>query len=168
MNTKTIATAALLAFVAVSVGYLIVSEATTDRPKTAAADEAAPAHASTAPTAAPPPAPAQDKVIAYYFHNTKRCATCLKIEQLAEEALRERFADAFESGRLQWRELNMEKPANARFVEEYQLVASSVVLVDVENGERRNWEKMDKIWELVGDEAAFKHYIADQAQAYLE
>lgn len=162
MSAKTIGTVLLLAFVAISVGYLVMTESTTQL--TPATQPAAPA----APGAITASAPA-NRVIAYYFHNTRRCATCLKIERLAEEALRERFASAFDDGTLSWIAINMEEPGNGHYIEDYELVTSSVVLVDVEDGQTREWTTMDDVWQLVhDDENTFKVYIVTQARDYLE
>jgi len=180
MNAKAVGTIMLLAFVAVSVGYLIVSEfkassaadPATETPAAPVVGEQ-PTEDAPAVEAVPeePPAAAAPghKVVAYYFHNTQRCKTCLKIERLAEEALREEFAPAFEAGELEWRAVNMEEPPNEHFVQDYQLVTSSLVLVDVHDGAERDWTNMEKVWEFVhDDEAAFKQYVAEQVREYLE
>lgn len=188
MNVKTVGTVILLAFVAVSVGYLIMSESkSADTGDVASGQGAAqippegePVGANSKPAtgtssdvvpsdqAAEPAQPAH-KVIAYYFHNTQRCMTCNKIERLAEEALRERFAEPLEEGELEWRVVNMEEPPNTHFVQDYQLVASSLVLVDLHDGEQREWANMEKVWQYVhDDEAQFKQYVAEQTREYLE
>lgn len=188
MSAKSIGTIVLLAFVTVSVGYLIVSESqTTDlgdsaatrpgppqAPETAAVEARREPSATVGDDAAPTTSPAEaeqaaHKVIAYYFHNTQRCMTCNKIERLAEQTLRERFADALKSGALEWRTVNMEEPPNTHFVEDYQLVASSLVLVDMHDGRQRDWVTMDNVWQYVhDDETEFKRYVAEQTRAYLE
>ncbi len=190
MKIKHIGTGVLLTFVAVSVGYLVISEAQTGDGEqvTASADATPPATpVQDGQTGEDAPAPAVEdagngaddspaadaprthKVIAYYFHNTKRCMTCNKIERLAEEALREQFAEPLETGVLEWRVVNMEEPPNTHFVHDYQLVASSLVIVDVHDGEQRDWTNMEKVWQYVhDDEAAFKRYVAEQTRTYLE
>lgn len=165
MKPKTLITIALLAFVAVSLGYLIVSESTSSP---AQPTGAATAEEATAPSSVPSTSEPSHKVLAYYFHNTKRCKTCLKIERLAKEALDEWCADAMSNGELEWQAVNMEEPPNEHFVEDYQLVASSLVLVDIRNGEQHDWINMEKVWDLVNDEPAFKDYVARQAVLYLE
>jgi hypothetical protein len=189
MNAKSIGTVVLLSFVAVSLGYLIISELNTgdaggdtasareapqDAPERqmAGASAEAPATIGNDPAPSAPvagPAKTPHKVVAYYFHNTQRCMTCRKIERLAEEALREQFSAAFEDGALEWRVLNMEDPPNAHFVQDYQLVTSSLVLVDLHDGKQRDWTNMEKVWQYVhDDEAEFKRYVAEQAREYLE
>jgi hypothetical protein len=183
MNVKFIGTIALLVFVGVSVGYLLVGESRTRaaRPGDMAADGpsrtpegkavrvADGGHTTGPTTRADKEDQRTHKVIAYYFHNTQRCMTCNKIERLAEEALREQFSEALKEGGLEWRTVNMEEPANTHFVQEYQLVASSLVLVDLHDGQTRAWTNMGKVWEYVhDDEAQFKRYVAEQARKYLE
>ncbi len=160
MNAKTITTGALLLFVAASVVYLIVSESgTADGSSTATLVAENDRPVSSAPA---------DKVVAYYFYNTQRCATCLKIERQAREALREEFSEACAAGRLEWRAVNMQESPNEHFVKDYELVTSSLVLVKVEGGAPAEWQRMDRVWELVDDPLNFHVYVTEQAREYLE
>lgn len=164
MNPKTIIRAALLVFVATSVGYLVVTE--THSPDNATV------RSGDKPGASPPGSAgntASHRIIAYYFHNTQRCSTCLKIEQLAGDALKSRFGAELQSGRLEWHVLNMEETANEHFVKDYALVTSSLVIVDMLDGQQHAWKNMERVWELVhDDEGAFRDYVAKQVRAYLE
>ena len=40
-----------------------------------------------------------DKVIAYYLHGHRRCATCIKLEAYTKEAIETGFAELLEQGR---------------------------------------------------------------------
>ncbi len=108
------------------------------------------------------------KIIVYYFHRTQRCRTCLTMEAYAEEALRDGLPDAFESGALEWRAVNVEEPENEHFVEEYGLTASALVMVLLENGEQEQSKNLKRVWELARDEWGFKDYVRDEALTYLE
>jgi len=188
MKAKDIVTMVLLLFVAASVVYLIVGESRSrSGPNEAGATgtvvqaelkqvEAEQAKASEdssktleesgrLPEEAPEP---QHKLIAYYFHRTQRCRTCLTMEAYAEEALRDELLDAFESGELEWRAVNVEEPENEHFVEKYGLTASALVMVLLENGEQKQSKNLERVWELVGDEWGFKDYVRDEALTYLE
>lgn len=165
MSPRTIVTAALLTFVAISVGYLVVTETRT------AAE--APLHASAQPAAsardAGETAAATHKVVAYYLHSTQRCSTCLKIERVAADTLKTRFADELQRGELEWYALNMEQAPNEHFVSDYALVTSSLVIVDLRDGRQHDWTNMERVWELVhDDQAALADYVAAQVRAYLE
>ena len=64
--------------------------------------------------------------------------------------------------------MNVEEPANEHFVEDYQLTASALVLVDTQDGEQEEWRDLERVWELVGDELEFKAYVEAEALAFLE
>jgi hypothetical protein len=107
-------------------------------------------------------------LIAYYFHRTQRCRTCLTIERYAKEALTEAFPEALKTGELEWRVLNVEESANEHFVTEYEFTSGALVLVDMQDGEQTEWQNLDRVWELVGDELKFKAYVEAAAMAFLE
>lgn len=107
-------------------------------------------------------------VVAYYFHGTQRCHTCLTMEAYARGALKERLSDALQSGQLQFRSVNVDETANEHFVKEYDLYASALVLVEMAGDEVKRSKKLKEIWDLVGDEPKFKAYVRDEALAYLE
>ena len=188
MKAKDIVSMVLLLFVAVSVVYLIMDESrsriepnNTGPTKSVVHQEwkpvdveqgrapedpsQAPEESANAPGEAAGP---QHKLIAYYFHRTQRCGTCLNMEAYAEEALREGLADAFESGEVEWRAVNVEEPENEHFVGEYELTSSALVMVLLENGEQKQSKNLERVWELVGDEQGFKDYVRNEALAYME
>jgi len=150
MKAKNLVTVVLLLFVAASVVVLVAKGM---RPK--------PAGESTAN------APS-DGVIAYYFHGHVRCPTCESIEAFAHEAVSSSFAGETQAGRLRWQVLNYEKPENERFVTEYEIAAPTVVLVRMAGGEQADWKNLDRVWELVGEKAAFVKYVEQETGAMLE
>jgi hypothetical protein len=104
-------------------------------------------------------------VDAIYFHNTLRCRTCKKIEETAHEVLTTRFADAFAEGRLRWSTVNMEKERH--FVEQYDLVKPTLVLVRTVGGEAGDWVALDETWSLIGRELRFTTYVVESTTAFL-
>ncbi len=108
------------------------------------------------------------KLVAYYFHRTQRCRTCLAMEAYAEEALREAFPEAMEAGELEWHAVNTEEPANEHFVQDYEITSSSLVMVYLENGEQKEWKNLGEVWDLVGDKQEYQAYVETEALAYLE
>ncbi len=105
--------------------------------------------------------------IAYYFHATRRCPTCLKIEASTGEALKEKFAEELKVGKLEWRSVNVTLPENKHFVDEYQLVSQSVVLSAVQGGKETKWKKLDKVWQLIRNKEAFFSYIQTETRDFL-
>lgn len=108
-----------------------------------------------------------DGVIAFYFHGDVRCTTCRTIEAYAEEAVNEGFADQLASGSLEWRVVNVEKPENEHFVEDFQLVTRSVVLVEYRDGKVMRWRILDKVWQLVRSKERFVEYVQSEVGEFI-
>jgi len=108
-----------------------------------------------------------DGVVAMYFHGNARCATCRKIEAYADEAIAQGFVDELESGRLTWRVVNIDESANRHFIEDFQLVTRSVVLVEYRNGKVLRWENLDKVWQLVRSKDKFVSYVEGETREFL-
>ena len=157
MSPRRIVTILLLALVVVSAGYLVAGGS---RGRSAAPEPGAGAAAGEV-SARP------DRVIAYYFHGSQRCRTCMTIEAYTAEAIQSGFADALSRGDLVWRVVNIEDPGNEHFVEDYQITTRTVVLVKVEDGKEVRWSSLDRVWELVDDQLAFMAYIQDETRGYL-
>jgi len=174
MKAKSITTVVLLAFVGVSVVCLIIQESTSKRVVQSESGQMGVARpesktpSDVEPTLIEPDQQTGHKLIAYYFHRTQRCRKCLTIEAYAEEALKEAFPHALETGELEWRAVNVEEPAHEHFVEDYQITSGALVLVDTQNGEQKEWRNLDRVWELVGEELEFKTYVEAEALAFLE
>ena len=160
MKSKQIITVLLLAFVGVSVVVLVVKQTARgpieaeNTAEAIAADSDLPAH----------------HVVVYYFHNEIRCYTCLKIEEYAHEAIEKGFERDLEEKNLIWRKVNRELPENGHFNQEYQLVTSSVVLVNMQDGHQTEWKDLVHVWEpdLLDDKEEFFQYVQDEVKFYLE
>lgn len=107
------------------------------------------------------------KIVAYYFHGTVRCETCLNIEKYTDEALNTYFADELADGRLVWRVINREVPPNEHFVEDYQLYSQALIIIDSIPGQPAEWKNLEAIWDYAGDKAAFIEYVHTEVGQYL-
>lgn len=174
MKSKRIVTVVLLVFVGVSVAYLVIQESSSMSAVQGLSgqeevSEMVPvASGEMKPTSKELNQQTGHKLIAYYFHRTQRCQTCLTIETYAEDMLKDAFPEALRTGELEFRTVDLEQPANEHFVEDYELAASALVLVDTLNGEQREWRNLQRVWELVGDELKFKAYVESEAMPFLE
>jgi arsenate reductase-like glutaredoxin family protein len=91
--------------------------------------------------------------VVYYFYGNHRCATCNKIEQLTQKAIKDKVVT--------YKAINLDEPVNEHFVKDFQLDARVVVIQ--RNG---TYQKMEKVWDLVHeDEAAFIAYIQSGLEA---
>jgi len=103
-------------------------------------------------------------VLVYYFHATTRCATCKTIEAYAHETVASKFAADLEARRLEWQAVNVDEPANQHFIRDFQLYTRSVVVVDAKDPKR--YKVLDRVWQLVGDKAAFQKYVEQEIRAF--
>jgi len=106
-------------------------------------------------------------VQALYFHGNIRCPTCRKIEQYAHQAIHSAFAEELHSGKLTWQVINYEQPGNKSFVERYELVAPTLVLVRMDGDREVEYENLMEVWQLVGDQPAFFKFVQDHVRAML-
>ncbi len=106
-------------------------------------------------------------VIVYYFHGKFRCGTCKRIEKLTKEAVAESFANEMRAGLVEMKVINVDEVENKHFTKDYQLFTRSVVVSDIGNGKEKQWKNLQKVWELVHNEEAFRKYIRDEIKAYL-
>ncbi|HYN01822.1 MAG TPA: nitrophenyl compound nitroreductase subunit ArsF family protein [Vicinamibacteria bacterium] len=120
---------------------------------------AAPVAAAAAPAPAVPAG-----ILVYYFHGTTRCATCKTIEAYAHETVATAFAAELKAGSLEWKLVNVDEPASQHFVRDYQLYTRSVVVVDAKDPKR--FKVLDRVWQLVGDKAAFQKYVEQEIRAF--
>lgn len=157
MKARTGLTVALLAFVIASVGFLVAKES--KRPPAAASPPR-----GTAVVERPGPGPV---VVAYYFHGRFRCASCREIERLSAKAIREGFPEEIRSGRLAFRAVDVDRPENRHFVEEYRLSSQSLVIVAYRGDRRVRWDTLEKVWTLLGSETEFLSYVRSGISAYL-
>ncbi len=107
------------------------------------------------------------RVIVYYFHGNVRCYTCKRIEQLTSEAVTEAFVNEIKTGFVEMKVINVDEKGNSHFSKDYQLFTQSVVVSDIEKGKEKQWKNLQKVWELVRDEKAFKEYIKKEIEEYL-
>ena len=107
------------------------------------------------------------KLVVYYFHGNARCMTCKKFESLTKEIMETRFSDEVKKGRLEYRVVNIDDSGNKHFVNDYGLYTKSVVLSDLNSGKQTRWKNLDKIWEMIRDEDAYRKYIEGEVRSYL-
>ena len=129
------------------------------------ADLAKPAKTETAKTEAPKPA---HSIVVTYFHNTMRCPTCHKIEELSTQAIKFHFEKELSTGKLVFRVINVDEPANEHYNTDYQLYTKSLIVSEVRDGKEVRWKNLEKIWEFVRDEEQFDKYVHTEIADWLK
>jgi hypothetical protein len=114
------------------------------------------------------PAGKATKIVAYYFHGTARCPTCIKLESYTHETIKDSFKDELKDGRIEWRVVNTDEDKNGHFVKDFSLDGKSVVLVAMQGDRQLSWRNLDKIWDLVGSKDEFKKYIRTEVSGFIK
>jgi hypothetical protein len=170
VKTKSLVTVALLVFVVVAVGFLIVKKTRTSEGiasplGTGLKADSGSKEAPLIPDASSPEG--NRKVVAYYFHGRVRCVSCVKIESLSGKVIRERFPEEFRTGRLAFREVNVEDPGNRHFIDDYRLTSQSLVIVGYRDGRQVRWKNLEKVWTLLNSEREFIPYVQGGVSDFL-
>jgi hypothetical protein len=118
--------------------------------------------------AADAPAAGDRQVVAYYFHGKLRCKTCVGMEGMTADVLKTDFPAQLKDRRIDWRVVNYDDEANEHFIEDFQLVGPSLVLVELAGGRQVRYRNLDKIWQLAHQEDEFKQYVRVQITAFLK
>ncbi len=181
-KTKNIINAVLIVFVLGSAAYLVAdqilskprpgpvqtptSQPAQAKPQPARSDEQPAENQS--PKESEPSAKAQAaKVVVYYLYGNVRCPTCRKFETYTKKALDEAFVGELADGRLRYQPINVDKPTNRHFIDDYQLYTKTVIVAKVQDNRQLQWKNLKKIWQLVGNERKFLDYIQTEAHEYL-
>jgi hypothetical protein len=107
-----------------------------------------------------------DKVQVFLFHSTQRCPTCIAIGKLAGETVNERFQDELKSGRIEFREVNIDLSENKELAKKFQASGSALFLNSI-NTEGDHIAQDTKVWQLTGNPSAFKDYLEDKINTLL-
>jgi len=107
------------------------------------------------------------QVIAYYFHGTIRCETCLKIEKQARETIERQFQTEIYEKRLVFKAVNYEKTENPHFLKDYKLPCPSLVLVRQKGGKDEQWKLLSDTWEHAENPVKLNEYIEGEVEKIL-
>ncbi|MBM3436360.1 MAG: hypothetical protein FJY07_09130 [Bacteroidetes bacterium] len=70
-----------------------------------------------------------DKVEVYYFHNERRCATCVAVEDESVKALNELYPQKMKSGDITFLSVNIEDDANKALSDKFQISGQTLLIV---------------------------------------
>jgi len=103
----------------------------------------------------------------FYFHGNVRCPSCKKIEAYTKETITSRYKTEMGSGLIEFSEVNIDKPENERFIEQYRLTTKQIIVSEFENGKEKRWKNLDRVWELLGNKEDFQSYQEMEITAWL-
>lgn len=82
------------------------------------------------------PTPAQEsvtlkpaKIIVYYFHYTRRCATCNAVEDVTKQALQQYYAAKMKSGDITFKSVNIEEKSGEELADKLKIAGQALVVL---------------------------------------
>jgi hypothetical protein len=102
-----------------------------------------------------------EKVEVFYFHNTRRCATCQAVESVTKSTLEETYPEQLKNGAITFVSLNLEDDSNEKLARELNVSGQTLLILkegkkkDLTNDAflyaRSNPEKLkEKIRKIIG------------------
>jgi hypothetical protein len=70
-----------------------------------------------------------DKVEVFYFHNERRCATCVAVEDESVKALNELYPEKMKTGEITFLSVNIEEESNTSIAEKYKVSGQTLLIV---------------------------------------
>ncbi len=113
------------------------------------------------------PHAAPEPILAYYFHGTVRCETCLLVERLAKMVIEQQFSAELATNRLFFLSVNYDLPENRHFLTDYHLPCPSLVLVRQLDGRQEDWKLLAETWQLVHDPIRLNAYVETEVRSFL-
>ena len=109
-----------------------------------------------------------DYVQVYYFHATNRCKTCTTIEQYSREAVETFFKEQLDNRTVRFELINYDKPDNRHYLQDYQLLYRSLVIVRYKDGKQAAFKNLEKIWQHKSNRDEFLNYVKTEMEAFLK
>lgn len=69
------------------------------------------------------------KVEVYYFHNTRRCATCNAVEDVTLATIKDNYSEQFKSGEITFTSLNLEEEAGEKVARKLKVSGQTLLLI---------------------------------------
>jgi hypothetical protein len=99
------------------------------------------------------------RVEVIHFHGDQQCTSCIVVGALANETVHEFFATELASGRVAFRSINYDDPANDKIVKEYHVTGSSLWITLDDDAGSHKLQDLD-VWSLTNDRDRYKAYLS--------
>jgi len=102
-----------------------------------------------------------------YFHRTKRCYSCQYAGDTTQEIVESYYSDELANGRLLFKTLDVQDPANSEMINKYGAYGSSLFISVVTDGED-HIQAITDIWFHIGDDDKFIGDVKTEIEEALE
>ncbi len=73
--------------------------------------------------------PASGEVTVYYFHFSRRCATCMAVEEVTEKSLKELYPTKLGDGSVVFLSVNLDEPSNKPLADQLKVSGQTLLIV---------------------------------------
>ncbi|MPN47603.1 hypothetical protein SDC9_195206 [bioreactor metagenome] len=107
-----------------------------------------------------------EKIEIFVFHATQRCISCINIGKYAKATIEEKFPEELKSGKITFREVNIDLPENEKMAKDYGVTGSALFINAIKDG-KDNHEEDTIVWRLVTNEVQMKSYFESKLKKLL-
>ena len=107
-----------------------------------------------------------DSIEVVHFHGTQQCSSCIAVGKYAQQTIQEKFPDEFASGRIVFKEINIDLKENNDIVTKYQAGGSSL-FINAIRGTTDDIAQDTTVWQLVNNEEKYIQYFEGKLNALL-
>lgn len=107
-----------------------------------------------------------EKIEVLIFHTTSRCISCINIGKYSKAVIEEKFQKELNSGKITFREVNIDLPENLKMAQDYGVSGSALFINAIKDG-KDNHEEDTTVWRLVANEAQMKSYFESKLKSLL-
>ena len=107
-----------------------------------------------------------EKIEVLHFHATQQCISCTNIGKFTKATIEEKFPEEFKSGKIVFREINIDLPENYKTAQDYKVSGSALFINAIKDGQDHK-EEDTLVWRLVANETQLKNYFENKLRAIL-
>lgn len=107
-----------------------------------------------------------DKIEVVHFHGTEQCWSCITVGEYALKTIKEKFPDEYASGKIIYKDVNVELKENQEIVTKFQASGSSLFVNAIRN-DKNDISEVTTVWRLVNDENQFITYFENKLNTLL-
>jgi hypothetical protein len=110
----------------------------------------------------------EDQIVVYYFTRKFRCQCCETLENTLLETVKGNYPASFFSGKLALCVINVDAPDIRHFLDEFEILSSSVYIVEKKDGLAVRSLNLEKVWDFLDDARTISRLLMEGLAEYME
>jgi hypothetical protein len=108
-----------------------------------------------------------NQVVVYYFHRKFRCQSCEVLESTLMNTMQVTYSNHFGAGRLAMCIINVDDPENRHYLEQFEILSNSIVIVEKKSGVILRYKNLESIWDVSEDREAVTQLLQTEVSDFL-